>query len=502
MHGTVMMFLFAVPVVEALAVYLLPNMLGARDLPFPRLSAYAYWAYAIGGLAFFCTLFVGLAPDGGWFMYPPLTSRVHSPGLNADFWLLGIGFIEISRDRRRDRADRRHPDDPRARHVAGAHAGLRVGDAGRRRDDRVRLPGDHRRHRAARAGARLRLAVLHRRARRRPAAVAAPVLVLRPSRGLHHLPAGGGHGVDDAADAGRHAARRPARDRRGADRRPASSASRCGRTTCSPPGLGTPVAELRLGGQPGGRDARPACRCSPGSRRSGAAGVRFEHADAVPARLPAHLRDRRPDRRDGRGAAVRLAGARQLLRRRPPALRADRRHGVAAVRGALLLARRWSTATGSSERLGRWVVRRSSFGGFHLDLLPDARAPGCSACRGASYTYDAGLGWEWPNLLSSIGAAVLGAGVALLGSTPSRTLRRPRQRARRPVARADARVAARATTTGTRSIPAGRQSRDPLWQQPGARRRGRAGPRTGCRARRPAGARRSSPRRARPRCAT
>jgi cytochrome c oxidase subunit I+III len=96
MHGTVMMFLFAVPVVEAVAVYLLPNMLGARDLPFPRLSAYAYWAYAFGGFAFFCTIFVGLAPDGGWFMSPPLTSRHLSPGLNADFWLLGIGFIEIS----------------------------------------------------------------------------------------------------------------------------------------------------------------------------------------------------------------------------------------------------------------------------------------------------------------------------------------------------------------------------------------------------------------------
>ncbi len=96
MHGTVMMFLFAIPVVEAIAVYLLPNMLGARDLPFPRLSAYAYWAYAIGGLAFFCTLFVGLAPDGGWFMYPPLTGKAFSPGLGADFWLLGIGFIEIS----------------------------------------------------------------------------------------------------------------------------------------------------------------------------------------------------------------------------------------------------------------------------------------------------------------------------------------------------------------------------------------------------------------------
>ena len=96
MHGTVMMFLFAVPAVEAMGVYLLPNMLGARDLPFPRLSAYAYWAYAIGGLAFFGSLFFGVAPDGGWFMYPPLTSSQYSPGVNADFWLLGIGFIEIS----------------------------------------------------------------------------------------------------------------------------------------------------------------------------------------------------------------------------------------------------------------------------------------------------------------------------------------------------------------------------------------------------------------------
>jgi cytochrome c oxidase subunit I+III len=96
MHGTVMMFLFAVPMVEAIAVYLLPNMLGARDLPFPRLSAYSFWMYAIGGLAFYATLFWGLAPDSGWFMYPPLSSAKYSPGLNADFWLLGIGFIEIS----------------------------------------------------------------------------------------------------------------------------------------------------------------------------------------------------------------------------------------------------------------------------------------------------------------------------------------------------------------------------------------------------------------------
>ncbi len=96
MHGTVMMFLFAVPVVEAMGILLLPNMLGARDMPFPRLSAYAFWAYLVGGLVFFASLFFGLAPTGGWFMYPPLTSAEYSPGINEDFWLLGIGFIEIS----------------------------------------------------------------------------------------------------------------------------------------------------------------------------------------------------------------------------------------------------------------------------------------------------------------------------------------------------------------------------------------------------------------------
>jgi cytochrome c oxidase subunit I+III len=95
-HGTTMMFLFAVPAVEALGVMLLPQMLAARDLPFPRLSAFAIWAYVVGGLVFFSTVFYDLAPKGGWFMYAPLTLKEYSPGDNADFWLLGIGFIEIS----------------------------------------------------------------------------------------------------------------------------------------------------------------------------------------------------------------------------------------------------------------------------------------------------------------------------------------------------------------------------------------------------------------------
>ncbi|MDB5900195.1 MAG: ctaD, partial [Ramlibacter sp.] len=96
MHGTVMMFLFSVPIVEAFAVLLLPSMLGTRDMPFPRLSALGYWCYAFGGLLVFASLFFKIAPDGGWFMYPPLTGPKYSPGINTDVWILGLGFVEIA----------------------------------------------------------------------------------------------------------------------------------------------------------------------------------------------------------------------------------------------------------------------------------------------------------------------------------------------------------------------------------------------------------------------
>ncbi|MBO3758949.1 cytochrome c oxidase subunit I [Ciceribacter sp. L1K22] len=96
MHGVVMMFLFAIPFFEGLAMYLLPKMLGSRDLAFPRMSAYGYWCYLFGGTFLIIALIAGIAPDGGWFMYTPLSSRVFSPGVNADVWLLGITFVEIS----------------------------------------------------------------------------------------------------------------------------------------------------------------------------------------------------------------------------------------------------------------------------------------------------------------------------------------------------------------------------------------------------------------------
>ncbi|RIY01858.1 cytochrome c oxidase subunit I [Aureimonas flava] len=96
MHGTVMMFLFAIPMFEGLAIYFLPKMLGARDLAFPRLTAYGFWCYVFGGSILVAALLFGAAPDSGWFMYTPLSSGRYSPGINADVWLLGITFVEIS----------------------------------------------------------------------------------------------------------------------------------------------------------------------------------------------------------------------------------------------------------------------------------------------------------------------------------------------------------------------------------------------------------------------
>ncbi len=96
MHGTVMMFLFAIPVLEGVAMYLIPKMIGARDLVFPRLSALGYYCYLFGGLIILSSLFLRIAPDSGWFMYTPLSSATYSPGPGPDFWLLGITFVEIS----------------------------------------------------------------------------------------------------------------------------------------------------------------------------------------------------------------------------------------------------------------------------------------------------------------------------------------------------------------------------------------------------------------------
>lgn len=96
MHGTTMMFLFAIPMVEGLGIYLAPLMIGTRDMAFPRLNAFGYYIYLIGGSVLFISLLLGMAPATGWFSYVPLAGKEYSPGLGPGFWATMITFIEVS----------------------------------------------------------------------------------------------------------------------------------------------------------------------------------------------------------------------------------------------------------------------------------------------------------------------------------------------------------------------------------------------------------------------
>src|SRR2546423_12738602 len=96
MHGTTMMFLFAVPVMEAFAVYLVPLMVGTRNIAFPRLNAFSYWVYLFGGLFLWVSFMLKVGPDVGWFAYVPLSGPDFSPGKRVDVWAQMITFTEVS----------------------------------------------------------------------------------------------------------------------------------------------------------------------------------------------------------------------------------------------------------------------------------------------------------------------------------------------------------------------------------------------------------------------
>ena len=96
MHGTTMMFLFAVPVMQAMATYLVPLMVGARSIAFPRMNAFAYWLYLFGGLMLYIAFALNIGPDAGWFAYVPLAGPDFSPGKRVDFWAQLITFTEFS----------------------------------------------------------------------------------------------------------------------------------------------------------------------------------------------------------------------------------------------------------------------------------------------------------------------------------------------------------------------------------------------------------------------
>jgi cytochrome c oxidase subunit 1 len=97
MHGTTMIFFVAMPILFGFGTYLIPLMIGTRDMAFPRLNAFSFWMTAFGGLLLYFSFIggnglygAGNAPDVGWFAYAPLTSRAFSPGHSTDFWTLAI----------------------------------------------------------------------------------------------------------------------------------------------------------------------------------------------------------------------------------------------------------------------------------------------------------------------------------------------------------------------------------------------------------------------------
>src|SRR5688500_12532119 len=90
MHGTTMVFLVGMPVAVAMFNYIVPLQIGARDVAFPRLNALSFWMFLFAAIFMNSSFFFGAAPNGGWFGYANLTSKQYSPGLNIDFWVLGL----------------------------------------------------------------------------------------------------------------------------------------------------------------------------------------------------------------------------------------------------------------------------------------------------------------------------------------------------------------------------------------------------------------------------
>ena len=90
MHGTTMVFLVIMPLAAAFGNYLVPLMIGARDVAFPRLNGFGYWVFLAGGIFLYSSFLLGGAPDGGWFGYAPQTDHPFSPGNGIDFWAIGL----------------------------------------------------------------------------------------------------------------------------------------------------------------------------------------------------------------------------------------------------------------------------------------------------------------------------------------------------------------------------------------------------------------------------
>jgi cytochrome c oxidase subunit I len=96
MHGMTMIFLYAMPILSGFSNFLFPLLLGARDMAFPRVNAMSYWVFLASGIFMYAGFAIGAAPNDGWFNYVPYSEKAFNPGLNMDFYALGMIFLGIS----------------------------------------------------------------------------------------------------------------------------------------------------------------------------------------------------------------------------------------------------------------------------------------------------------------------------------------------------------------------------------------------------------------------
>ena len=96
MHGTIMIFLVIMPLSAAFFNFLVPLMIGARDVAFPRLNSLSYWLFLGGGLFIHVSFIAGGAPDAGWFSYANLTSNPFSTSNGIEYWLLSLQILGLA----------------------------------------------------------------------------------------------------------------------------------------------------------------------------------------------------------------------------------------------------------------------------------------------------------------------------------------------------------------------------------------------------------------------
>ena len=96
MHGTTMIFWYAAPILSGFSNYLIPLMIGSRDMAYPRLNAFSYWTFLLSAVLLYIAPCMGQAPHGGWFAYVPYTNIQYSPGRGMDFYALALLFLTVS----------------------------------------------------------------------------------------------------------------------------------------------------------------------------------------------------------------------------------------------------------------------------------------------------------------------------------------------------------------------------------------------------------------------